>query len=73
MGHRYILEGRTSAKKEEVLSYEMRFIFLLIHNHRKEEGVSTNPTFNVSVIFGKRDEASLLLEQIFFLGLCVSS
>ena len=25
---------------------------------RKEEGVLTNPTFHVSVIFGKRDEVS---------------
>ncbi|KAG5031407.1 hypothetical protein JHK85_015389 [Glycine max] len=27
---------------------------------RKEEGVSINPTFNVSVIFGKRDEPMLV-------------
>ncbi|KOM41549.1 hypothetical protein LR48_Vigan04g174700 [Vigna angularis] len=27
---------------------------------RKEEGVSINPTFNVSVIFGKRDENVLM-------------
>ncbi|XP_020213026.1 uncharacterized protein LOC109797405 [Cajanus cajan] len=27
---------------------------------RKEEGVSINPTFNVSVIFGKRDEPMLI-------------
>lgn len=27
---------------------------------RKEEGVSVHPTFNVSVIFGKRDEPMLL-------------
>lgn len=26
---------------------------------RKEEGVSIDPTFNVSVIFGKRDEVML--------------
>ncbi|XP_021837914.1 uncharacterized protein [Spinacia oleracea] len=28
---------------------------------RKEEGVSVHPTFNVSVIFGKRDEPMLLV------------
>ncbi|KAL8124333.1 hypothetical protein AgCh_012111 [Apium graveolens] len=31
-----------------------------IINARKEEGVSTNPTFHVSVIFGKRDEPVLV-------------
>ncbi|KAL1824623.1 hypothetical protein DCAR_0312704 [Daucus carota subsp. sativus] len=31
-----------------------------IINARKEEGVLTNPTFHVSVIFGKRDEPVLV-------------
>lgn len=31
-----------------------------ILNARKEEGVSMEPTFNVSVIFGKRDEPMLV-------------
>ncbi|BAT78670.1 hypothetical protein VIGAN_02138100 [Vigna angularis var. angularis] len=41
---------------------------------RKEEGVSINPTFNVSVIFGKRDEPMLvacarqLIEQMSLSG-----
>lgn len=30
------------------------FIFII----RKEEGMAIHPTFNVSVIFGKRDEVS---------------
>lgn len=31
---------------------------------RKEEGVSINPTFNVSVTFGKRDEVSSLSRHL---------
>ncbi|XP_058082027.1 uncharacterized protein LOC131230222 [Magnolia sinica] len=56
--------------KTDVLlcSYEDHFLVMAtqigsmgtILNPRKEEGMSVNPTFNVSVIFGKRDEPMLV-------------
>ncbi|KAK4261133.1 hypothetical protein QN277_004176 [Acacia crassicarpa] len=55
--------------KTEILisSYEDRFLVIAtqigtmgtILHARKEEGMPINPTFNVSVIFGKRDEQML--------------
>ncbi|KAI9111875.1 hypothetical protein K1719_017565 [Acacia pycnantha] len=55
--------------KTEILisSYEDRFLVVAtqigtmgtILHARKEEGMSINPTFNVSVIFGKRGEQML--------------
>lgn len=33
---------------------------------RKEEGVSVLPTFNVSVIFGKRDEVSWFVDLLLY-------
>ncbi|KAF7819574.1 Proteasome assembly chaperone 3 [Senna tora] len=51
-----------------ISSYEDHFLVIAtqigtmgtILHARKEEGVSTNPTFNVSIIFGKRDEPMLV-------------
>ncbi|KAK7351107.1 hypothetical protein VNO77_10293 [Canavalia gladiata] len=51
-----------------ISSYEDHFLVIAtqigtmgtIMYARKEEGVSINPTFNVSVIFGKRDEPMLV-------------
>ncbi|XP_054799294.1 uncharacterized protein LOC129303795 [Prosopis cineraria] len=55
--------------KTEIIisSHEDRFLVVAtqigtmgtILHARKEEGMSINPTFNVSVIFGKRDEPML--------------
>lgn len=35
------------------------YVVYIIFNFRKEEGMAIHPTFNVSVIFGKRDEVRL--------------
>eukprot|EP00262_Sarcandra_glabra_P022343 TRINITY_DN9877_c0_g1_i1.p1 TRINITY_DN9877_c0_g1~~TRINITY_DN9877_c0_g1_i1.p1 ORF type:complete len:125 (-),score=15.86 TRINITY_DN9877_c0_g1_i1:252-626(-) len=51
-----------------ICHYEDHFLVLVtqigtmgtILHARKEEGVSINPTFSVSVIFGKRDEPMLV-------------
>ncbi|KAM7267937.1 hypothetical protein ACFE04_010103 [Oxalis oulophora] len=50
-----------------ICSYDDQFLVLVtqigsmgtILHARKEEGISNNPNFNVSVIFGKRDEPML--------------
>ncbi|WOL17588.1 hypothetical protein Cni_G26381 [Canna indica] len=56
-------------KTEIVISkYDDRFLVIVtqigcmgtILHARKEESVSTDPTYNVSVVFGKRDEPWLL-------------
>ncbi|GKD49086.1 proteasome assembly chaperone 3 [Tanacetum coccineum] len=51
-----------------ITSYEDQFMIIAtqigtmgtILHARKEEGMLNNPTYNVSVIFGKRDEPMLL-------------
>eukprot|EP00268_Persea_americana_P013981 TRINITY_DN16195_c2_g2_i4.p1 TRINITY_DN16195_c2_g2~~TRINITY_DN16195_c2_g2_i4.p1 ORF type:complete len:129 (-),score=10.35 TRINITY_DN16195_c2_g2_i4:916-1302(-) len=51
-----------------ICSYDDHFLVMVtqigsmgtILHARKEEGVSINPTFSVSVIFGKRDEPMLV-------------
>ncbi|KAJ0551113.1 putative proteasome assembly chaperone 3 [Helianthus annuus] len=51
-----------------ICSYDDQFLVIAtqigtmgtIMHARKEEGMLNNPTFNVSVIFGKRDEPMLL-------------
>lgn len=43
-------------------------VHICLFNARKEEGMSISPTFNVSVLFGKRDEVNLpILAFICFL------
>ncbi|KAH7577354.1 hypothetical protein JRO89_XS01G0239700 [Xanthoceras sorbifolium] len=49
-----ILHARSAVLPEELL----KCIYFTIA--RKEEGMSIQPTFNVSVIFGKRDEPMLV-------------
>ncbi|XP_061361884.1 uncharacterized protein LOC133305635 isoform X2 [Gastrolobium bilobum] len=64
----FSLEIKGNKTEIIIFGYEDHFLVIAtqigtmgtILHARKEEGVSTNPTFNVSVIFGKRDEPMLV-------------
>ncbi|CAA3032752.1 uncharacterized protein LOC111396933 [Olea europaea var. sylvestris] len=68
--HHSTLSLDIEGHKTEIIisSYEDHFLVIVtqigsmgtILHARKEEGVSINPTFNVSVTFGKRDEPMLV-------------
>ncbi|OIW01935.1 hypothetical protein TanjilG_14168 [Lupinus angustifolius] len=63
----FSLEIKGNKTEINISSYEDHFLVIAtqigtmgtILHARKDEGVSINPTFNVSLIFGKRDEPML--------------
>ncbi|KAK7291555.1 hypothetical protein RIF29_06795 [Crotalaria pallida] len=64
----FALEIKGNKTEISISSYEDHFLVIAtqigtmgtILHARKDEGVSINPTFNVSLVFGKRDEPMLV-------------
>jgi hypothetical protein len=46
-------------------TFTVLLISILIPFNRKDESVFSDPTYNVSVLFGKRDEVSSLTDQAY--------